>query len=59
MFINKVELSEAWGPDHENDTHFLRASISHLREKTEANLESPEVILAEWGVGYRFVLNAD
>jgi len=45
-----------WGPGHEDDTHYLRVYIAHLREKIEAKPDSPEVILTELGVGYRFFM---
>jgi two-component system KDP operon response regulator KdpE len=48
-------LREVWGPGHENDTHYLRVYIAHLREKIESHPESPELILTELGVGYRFL----
>jgi len=47
-------LREIWGPNHENDTHYLRVYVAHLREKIERNPESPKLILTELGVGYRF-----
>jgi two-component system KDP operon response regulator KdpE len=46
-------LQEVWGPGHENDTHYLRVYIAHLREKLETNPNSPELIMTELGVGYR------
>jgi two-component system KDP operon response regulator KdpE len=48
-------LREVWGPGHEEHTHYLRVYIAHLREKIEKNPESPELILTELGVGYRFL----
>ena len=47
-------LREIWGPGHENDTHYLRVYVAHLREKIETRPDSPELILTELGVGYRF-----
>ena len=55
VLTHRQILLEVWGPGHENDTHYLRVYIAHLREKLEANPESPELILTELGVGYRFV----
>jgi two-component system, OmpR family, KDP operon response regulator KdpE len=46
-------LREVWGPGHDNDTHYLRVYIAHLREKIEKNPEQPELILTELSVGYR------
>ena len=55
VLTHRQILQEVWGPGHENDTHYLRVYIAHLREKLETNPESPELILTELGVGYRFL----
>lgn len=46
-------LREVWGPGHDDDTHYLRVYIAHLRQKIEANPEQPKLILTELNVGYR------
>jgi two-component system KDP operon response regulator KdpE len=46
-------LREVWGPTHENDTHYLRVYLAHLREKLEKNPSAPALLLTESGVGYR------
>jgi two-component system KDP operon response regulator KdpE len=55
VLTHRQILQEVWGAGHENDTHYLRVYIAHLREKLESNPESPELILTELGVGYRFL----
>jgi two-component system, OmpR family, KDP operon response regulator KdpE len=55
VLTHRQILREVWGPGHEEDTHYLRVYIAHLREKIEPNPESPELILTELGVGYRFL----
>ena len=55
VLTHRQILREVWGSGHENDTHYLRVYIAHLREKLETNPESPELILTELGVGYRFL----
>jgi two-component system KDP operon response regulator KdpE len=55
VLTHRQILREVWGPGHEDDTHYLRVYIAHLREKLETNPESPERILTELGVGYRFL----
>jgi two-component system, OmpR family, KDP operon response regulator KdpE len=55
VLTHRQILREVWGPGHEEDTHYLRVYIAHLREKIERNPESPELILTELGVGYRFL----
>jgi two-component system KDP operon response regulator KdpE len=57
VLTHRQILNEVWGPGHENDTHYLRVYIAHLREKLETSPESPELILTELGVGYRFIAN--
>ncbi len=57
VLTHRQILREVWGPSHENDTHYLRVYIAHLREKLENNPETPELILTELGVGYRFLAN--
>jgi two-component system, OmpR family, KDP operon response regulator KdpE len=54
VLTHRQILREVWGPGHEEDTHYLRVYIAHLREKIESHPESPELILTELGVGYRF-----
>ncbi len=55
VLTHRQILREVWGPGHEDDTHYLRVYIAHLREKIENKPESPELILTELGVGYRFL----
>lgn len=50
-------LTEVWGPEHVDDTHYLRVYMKQLREKIEAERANPRFLLTETGVGYR--LTAD
>jgi two-component system KDP operon response regulator KdpE len=54
VLTHRQILREVWGAGHDDDTHYLRVYVAHLREKIEANPEQPELILTELGVGYRF-----
>jgi two-component system KDP operon response regulator KdpE len=54
VLTHRQILREIWGAGHDDDTHYLRVYIAHLREKIETNPEQPELILTELGVGYRF-----
>lgn len=47
-------LASVWGPEYVDCRHYLRLYISYLRSKIEENPEAPELILNEWGIGYRF-----
>jgi two-component system KDP operon response regulator KdpE len=47
-------LSMVWGPEYVDCRHYLRLYIKYLRSKIEQDPQSPQLILNEWGVGYRF-----
>ncbi len=46
-------LREVWGPGYEEQTHYLRVYVAHLREKLETDPAKPRLIITEPGVGYR------
>jgi two-component system KDP operon response regulator KdpE len=46
-------LREVWGPNHEEDGHYLRIYMRQLRRKLELNTAEPQYLLTEPGVGYR------
>ena len=53
--ISHRELLQAvWGPDYGNQVDYLRVFIKNLRKKIETNPDSPQYILTEPWVGYRF-----
>lgn len=47
-------LSTVWGPEYVDCRHYLRLYIKYLRSKVEPDPQKPQLILNEWGVGYRF-----
>jgi two-component system KDP operon response regulator KdpE len=47
-------LSAVWGPEYVDCRHYLRLYIKYLRSKIERDPQNPQLILNEWGVGYRF-----
>jgi two-component system KDP operon response regulator KdpE len=49
-------LQAVWGPDYGEEVEYLRVFINQLRKKIEADPSSPEYILTEPWVGYRFSL---
>jgi two-component system, OmpR family, KDP operon response regulator KdpE len=51
-------LRELWGPAHEDDVHYLRVYIGHLRQKLGDDPANPQYIESEPGVGYRLILDA-
>jgi two-component system KDP operon response regulator KdpE len=55
VLTHRQILREIWGAGHEEDTHYLRVYVAHLRDKIENNPEIPGIILTELGVGYRLI----
>ena len=48
-------LREIWGPKSEEQTHYLRVHMTHLRQKIEADPHRPRHLKTEAGIGYRLV----
>lgn len=48
-------LVDVWGPEHIDQTHYLRLYMGQLRSKLELNPTEPTLLLTEPGVGYRLV----
>ncbi len=48
-------LRAVWGPNYQDQTHYLRIYIGQLRHKIETDPSQPAYIITEPGVGYRFV----
>ncbi len=48
-------LSDVWGAEFVEHTHYLRLYMSQLRTKLEADPAEPALLLTEPGVGYRLV----
>jgi len=46
-------LREVWGPTHDDQSHYVRVYMAHLRHKIEAEAARPRYLLTEPGVGYR------
>jgi two-component system KDP operon response regulator KdpE len=51
-------LRTVWGDSEAGDVEALRVHVRHLRQKIEANAQSPALIQTEAGVGYRFLPKA-
>lgn len=52
-YSHRELLTEVWGAEYVNDTHYLRIHMGRLRARIETNTASPSFILTEAGVGYR------
>ena len=48
-------LRDVWGAAHEQETHYLRIYIGHLRQKLGDDPADPRYISNEPGVGYRLL----
>ncbi len=53
VLTHRQLLTEVWGPNAVEQTHYLRVHIAHLREKLEEDSAAPKLILTEPAVGYR------
>lgn len=49
-------LSQIWGPNAVEHSHYLRIYMGHLRQKLEVDPARPRHLLTETGIGYRFML---
>jgi two-component system KDP operon response regulator KdpE len=47
-------LFSVWGPEYVNARHYLRLYVRYLRSKLEDDPGDPQIIVNEWGIGYRF-----
>jgi two-component system KDP operon response regulator KdpE len=48
-------LRELWGPSSEENTHYLRVHMTHMRQKLEDEPHKPRHLRTESGIGYRLV----
>lgn len=48
-------LTQVWGPNYVEHSHYLRIYMGHLRQKLETDPTRPKHLLTETGVGYRFI----
>src|SRR5579884_1081003 len=46
-------LTEVWGPQYAEESHYLRVHIGHIRAKIEPDPSRPRYLITEPGVGYR------
>jgi len=55
VLTHRQLLTEVWGANAGEQTHYLRVHIAHLREKIEKDPGLPMLIVTEPGIGYRLV----
>ena len=55
VLTHQYLLRAIWGPSYINQSQYLRVYIAQLRKKIEDDLNKPQHIITESGIGYRFV----
>jgi len=55
VLTHRQLLQAVWGPNHSEDTHYLRVYMGQLRKKIEDDPAQPRHLVTETGIGYRFV----
>jgi two-component system, OmpR family, KDP operon response regulator KdpE len=53
LVTHRQLLHQVWGPAFENETHYLRVHVAHIRAKIEPDPSRPRYLVTEPGVGYR------
>jgi two-component system KDP operon response regulator KdpE len=56
VVTNRELLTRVWSEEYADDVHYVRLYIGYLRAKLEKDPRHPELILTQWGVGYRLVV---
>lgn len=54
VLTHQYILREIWGTGFQTETQYLRVYVAQLRKKIEDNPNSPQHLITESGVGYRF-----
>jgi len=55
VLTHRQILRELWGPKAEEQTHYLRVYMTHLRQKLEDTPNQPKYFKTESGIGYRLM----
>jgi two-component system KDP operon response regulator KdpE len=53
LVTHRQLLREVWGPGYEEETHYLRVHVAHIRSKIEPEPSRPRHLITEPGIGYR------
>ena len=56
ILTHKQLLSDVWGPNHSEHSHYVRIYMANLRQKLEKDPTQPEHLLTEIGMGYRLMV---
>jgi two-component system, OmpR family, KDP operon response regulator KdpE len=55
VITNKQLLRDIWGPEAQENGHYLRIYMRQLRKKIEADPSTPTLLINEPGIGYRLL----
>ena len=55
VLTHRQILKDVWGPNADNQMHYLRVYVARLREKIESVPSRPTLIITEPGIGYRLI----
>jgi two-component system KDP operon response regulator KdpE len=55
VLTHQYILKEIWGPGYIEQSQYLRVFIAQIRKKIEDDPDSPEIIVTESRIGYRFI----
>ena len=55
IFTHHTLMARVWGAEYVDSRNYLHLYIRYLREKIEVDPAQPQMILSEWGVGYRLL----
>jgi two-component system KDP operon response regulator KdpE len=53
LVTHRQLLHAVWGPGYEDETHYLRVHVAHIRAKIEPDAARPRYLITDPGVGYR------
>jgi two-component system KDP operon response regulator KdpE len=53
LVTHRQLLHEVWGPGYEEEVHYLRVHVAHIRAKIEPDPARPRYLITDPGVGYR------
>ncbi len=58
VLTHQAILSHVWAPVDADRVEYLRVYMRQLRKKIEPDPESPEILINEPGIGYRFIADS-
>jgi two-component system KDP operon response regulator KdpE len=53
VLTHRQLLHEVWGPNYQDQAHYLRVYMAQLRQKLERDSARPRLLITEPGIGYR------